>query len=406
MPELATTLQLSESDKTAMIEAIGAQIEARIKTGVVSPLQTQIANEWVNEVKEGFIAEHGYDPDEVWNNQDRVGFSLKKVRENIHKHTLREAVTETQFSALTRYGVVKQIIGGYNLAPTAYEGVALIVNSNTFEENYAPTYGTDIPDVVEDGEEAGESRLAGFQIRIGNQRYAKVFAISKTLFEDDQTGQIKLETGQFGKRMKHAEEKAAMVNFFAQGQTSNIGTNGGQVPSTNIAGYALGQGNAVTTAGQISQANIENAVTAMSYVTDPLGNLLLPNWNALLCAATDKLLVKKILQSMYSSAVPSATAGTVGYFMTDNVLKGEFDLFSTPFISTTQGVRAGISTGAPWALLEKQSKALIFQNRTSLKIVQETPTAGKSFDRNEFRYLNERRFGTNPVDSRYAFYGN
>jgi hypothetical protein len=381
-------------------------LSSAFSSGGTSAIQTKVANAWLKDMREGFMSEWGYDPDEVWNHSDEPGFSLGTVRESIRRSTMREAVTEMQFAALTRYGVVKELVGGYNLAPTVYKQAARIVNSGTSEENYAPTYGSDIPDVVEDGEEAGESRMAGFTLRIRNERYAKVLAISKTLFQDDQTGQLKLESSVFGKRMAHAEEKAVMQNFFAFGTTANTGNAGGQVPATNIAGTAVGQGLVTTTLGQINQQRLEDGWTAAAYVTDPLGNLIVVEWDALIIAKVDEILTRKLLQSMYSPSVPGAT-GTVGYFMTENILKGMFQILATPFISTLAGVRAGLAGGAaPWALIEKNSKAMIFQNRTALQVIQEVANAGKSFDRNEVRLLTERRFGTNPVDGRFAFWGN
>ena len=397
MPEAALTNE-------KLLESFQAALARVVRTDGVDNEQNRIAKLWLEPIRESFIEEWGYDPDEVWNHQNDPGFSLRAVKESIRRATMREAVTDSQFYALTRYGVVKQLIGGYNLAPTVYKEVATIVNSESAEENYAPTYGSDIPEVVDDGEEASESRLAGFTVRLRNERYAKFLAISKTLFDDDQTGQLNMETKAFGGRMAHAEEKAAFIAFFLAGQTSNIGNAGGQIPATNIAGSALGQNNTTTSTGQLSQAKLEDGLSAAGYVTDPLGNLLVVDWNGLVCGWSDRLLAKKIIESMYSPTNPGA--GAIGYFMTQNVLKNEFTIHASRFISTQVGVRAGLSSGQPWALIQKQSKALVFQNRSALQVVQETPNAGKSLDRNEFRWLSQRRFGVGPVDFRFAYIGN
>ncbi|MGH7756079.1 MAG: hypothetical protein ACREM8_07335, partial [Vulcanimicrobiaceae bacterium] len=150
----------------------------------------------LNDIREAFRAEWGYDPETVWSQSKAYGFSLNAVRESIAKHTMREAVTQAQFYALTRYGVNRQIVDGYKLVPTVYKDVSYVINSTASEELYFPLYGTDVPDAVEDGEQAGESRMAGFSVRILNQRFAKILNISKTLFRNDQTGQIKMQTSE------------------------------------------------------------------------------------------------------------------------------------------------------------------------------------------------------------------
>lgn len=394
-------VSVQDQEQAQLMETFRLALNSAVSRGGHSSVQEKVANTWVAAMREEFRKEWQYDPEAVWSHSDEPGFSLATVRESIKRTTLREGVTETQFGALTRYGVVKALVGGYNQAPTVYKDLALIVNSNSSEENYAPLYGSDIPDVVEDGEEAAESRLAGFQVRIKNNRYAKILAISKTLYEDDQTGQLKMESVEFGKRMAYAEEKASIVSVFNFGQSSNT-----KLPATNIAGTAIGQGNTTTTPGQLSQGRLEDAWTAASYITDPLNNLMFVEWGALLISKVDEILARKILQSMYNPTVPGG-AGSIGYFMTDNVLHGLFKIFSTPFISTQAGVRPGIvSSAAPWALIQVQGKGMIFQNRTALKVMQELPNAGRSFDRNEVRLLTERRFGVGTIDGRSIFIGN
>lgn len=352
----------------------------------------------LEDIRESFKGEWGYDPEDVWKNERKPGFSLNSIRESIKSNTLRESITQQQFFALTRYGVNKQILDGYKSVPTIYKDVAQIVQSNSAEEVYFPLYGTDVPTEVEDGEAAGESRMAGFAVRIQNKRYAKILPISKTLLRNDQTGQLRHATSDFGKRMSYAEERVTLLNFFAASASA---------PAQSVAGTAKGQNGQATTAGLISQAGLEDAWTAATYQVDPLGELLLVDLNGLIVSKADEILTKKLLEGMYTPTVPGA-AGSVGYFMTKNVVQGLFTIHATPFVDATgKRVRSGINaTYSPWALLQKQSRAMVFQNRTPLTLVQEDPNSGKSFETNQMRYLTEREFGAGVVDALYAFWGN
>jgi hypothetical protein len=351
----------------------------------------KLAEAQLSQLRESHRAEYGFDPEEVWSNVDNPRFSLRKTRESL-KARLREAVSETAFAQLVRYGVQRMLIGAYKQVPTIYQNIHEQVASKTLEEMYAPMYGVDVPVAVKDGEPSPESRLAGLERRIQNHEYARILAISKRLVQDDQTGQIKRIAGTMGQRMKYAEEKASIGTFVANIPSTEF------CYGTNVAGQASG-----TTAGQLTQPSLEAAWSAFASVEDPLGQLALVNPDTVVIAKSDEINARRILQSPQITQV--AAAGSPGSgFMADNILKElGLKIEASQFVASA---RAGIDTSYnPWILCEAK-KSDVFQNRTALEVVQEDPNSGDSFKNREYRYQMDRRFGSGPVDYLFKFIGN
>lgn len=374
-----------------------------------SPTINVAAEDARESVRTTFREAYGYDPQETVKNFDHPRFSIREVYRDIRSRALRESIANEEFFSLTTYGAIGAALDKYQMAEVAYRDVALMTTSNSRAENYALAMGSDIPDAVEDGEEAGTSRMGGFNVRIENVRFAEWLEISRQAIDDDQTNQLTRESGKFGNRMAHTEEKRSWKNYFAAYVAANLFdpvTNPAGVPKTNLAGYAIGQGGAVTTPGQVNQARLEDGWTAATFIADPLGNILAFKWNAWAGCSTDELLVSKLLESMYSPTVPGG-AGSVGYFMTKNVLSGKFTVHTSAFIQTSQGVRDGLVGGtAPWSLMIKQSESMVFQRRAAITTVQEPWNTGKSLALNQLRTLVSERFEVKVVDPRFSYAGN
>ncbi len=359
----------------------------------IQPTQFEkLAEVQLNNLRESFQTEHGINLEEVWEHVDNPKFSLKKVREGIRGLHLREAVSETAFAQLVRYGVQKMMIGRYKQVPTIYQNTHEQVASKTVEEMYAPMYGMEVPVAVKDGEASPESRLAGLERRIQNGEFARILAISKRLVQDDQTGQIKRIAGAMGQRMKYAEEGNAITSYCA------VPPNSEAAYKTNVAGQAAG-----TTAGPFTQPNVEAAWDALTAVEDPLGELTLVVPDIVVVAMQDKLTARRVLQSPQVSQVAAPGSPTSG-FMAENILKDEgLVIQASQFVAKA---RAGIDgTNRPW-LLAQSKMSDVFQNRTALEVEQEDPNSGKSFDNREYRYQMDRRFGSGTIDFLFKFYGN
>ncbi len=351
----------------------------------------QLAEAQLVTLRESTIREYGFDPDEIWAAADNPRFSLKRTRESLRQQ-LREAISETAFAQLVRYGVQRMLIGGYKQVPTVYQNIHEQVASKTLEELYAPMYGVDVPVAVKDGEPSPTSRLAGLERRIENHEFARILAISKRLVQDDQTGQIKRIAGAMGQRMKYAEEKAALGTYCALPAASE------PAYTSNVAGQGSN-----AAAGPMTQPALESAWGSLTKVVDPLGALLLVAPDTVVIAKQDEINARRLLQSEYVTQVAAPGSPTSG-FMAQNVLKTfAFNIEASQFVA---GARAGIDGATnPWMLCEAK-KSDVFQNRTALEVVQEDPNSGDSFTNREYRYQMDRRFGSGPIDYLFKYFGN
>lgn len=361
------------------------------KGSVVSPDLQKFTAMNVERYRESFKREYGFDPNDVIQHFNAPGFSLREVQASIKKQVLREAVSEQMFGGLIRAGVAKVGVDWYALVPTIYKDIAYINPSDKFEEWYNPVHRGDIPVALQPGEPAPEGKIAGFQVNIRNLRYARAMTIERELIDDDQTNTIIQRAQAMGEGMAYAEELASIIALFAASASA---------PASNVAGNTTA---IATSAGQLTQPNLENAWTALTYVTDLEGNFMLVRPNALVVNTSDELTAEKLMQSMFQPAAPAGTAGSIGYFQTKNVLEGKFSIHATAFVNKA---RAGINaTYAPWALMEK-AKSLVFQPRTPLSVEQEAPNSGASLMQYQYRYVAQRRFGVNVVEPRFTFWGN
>ncbi|GAC1311014.1 MAG: hypothetical protein NVSMB19_25360 [Vulcanimicrobiaceae bacterium] len=351
----------------------------------------------VTRLRESFQREHGYDPDDVMQHMASPGFSFKKVRESIRKQVLREAIAESMFAYLTRYGVQKILMDQYDLVETIYDDIALTNPSKGFEEWYAPLHRYDIPLPVERGEPAPEGRINGLSVAIRNQRYARAFVIERELIEDDQTGQIVRRAQEMGDGMKYAEELACLNAFFTAG--TNAAVTSGQTPFSNVAGAS---GNA-TAASALTQPALEAAWTALTLILDLEGNFMLVKPDALVVGTQDQITAEKLMTSTFQPSFPTGTAGSTGYFNTKNVLEGKFTIYASAFVQKIRVANSG--AGYPWALTQKK-RSLVFQPRTPVTVEQEARNSSVSLLQYEDRYVLQRRFGTGMVDGRFTIWMN
>lgn len=387
-------------------------VEDRIREALKTPELARVtqANEawfwkmserWRNAERNRFRERFGWDPKPQ---TDKPGFNLLEAKKQLReRYKLNEAVTETQLFALTTFMLVDNIVGAYQLKPVIYRKLAKIVQSRTLDSNFFPLQRGDIPLPVAEGEETPESSLGGNLTRIRNYKFARTIPISEEMEQDDQTGQVLDMANILGEGMAYAEEQWWIINLLSQYVAAQIRSAGGIIPPMCVAGQApSGYGGPTCTAGAVSQVNIENLFTAAEFVTDIEGNFALVVPNAGLFSSGDKIAVKKIMQSVYNPSTPSASANVVGGIFSENVLKGEFEMYFTPFIIRA---RAGIASGNPWGLGEA-GKIGAFQDRTPLTVIQEVPNAGQSFDRDLRRTKAKRRFGAGVVLPEFFLVGN
>src|SRR5581483_678079 len=136
---------------------------------------------------------------------------------------LREAVAETAFPTLLRSGVQNFLFDGYEQVAVIFPDLVRVVQSDKFEELYAPLYGAELPKQVNRGQRFEGSRLQGLDKRLANIKFGRMLEVDRELVEDDQTGQIIQKASTMGERMRYVEELAVMNAILSATYSTGIG---------------------------------------------------------------------------------------------------------------------------------------------------------------------------------------
>jgi hypothetical protein len=324
------------------------------------------------------------------------GYDAEKLRRAFEHpllsiHRLREANAESAFPQLLRAGVQNFMFDAYAQVGVIYPDLVRVVNSNKFEELYAPMYGAENPKQVNPGQRFEDSRLQGIDVRVRNIKFGRMLGIERELVDDDQTGQISQRASQLGQRIRIVEETTALNALFA------------------TASYTTTIGNRPSSGGKLAQPLLEAADIALQGMQDPLGNFILVQPDTLVCAPGDKFNAAKLLGSALQPSVPgasgqtanTATSGGTGWTNTVNPLQGLYALKVSRFVPAV-----GFDATNPAWLLMQSKVALVFQDRDALEVAQENTQSGDSFDHDIYRYRVRRRFNAALIEPRYGFRGN
>lgn len=328
---------------------------------------------------------------------DRINWGHRKL--SVMK--LREAVGETAFPQLLRTGVQNFLFDGYEQVGVVYPDLVRVVNSDKFEELYAPLYGAELPKQVNPSQKFEGSRLSGLDVRLRNIKFGRMLEIERELVDDDQTGQIVQKASSMGERVRYVEELAVMNALLNATYTTTIGNK-----------FSAGKG--------LLQAPLEEATIKLHKMKDPLGQLIMVQPDTLLVSPSDEFNAAKLLQSALQPSVPGAAghvlggteagtgvaSGGTGWTMTTNPLQGLFALKVSRFLpSSLDATKGEDGTNGAWFLMQAK-KSLVFQDRDPLEVAQEAQNAGESFNRDQYRWRVRRRFNTAVIESRYIFRGN
>lgn len=326
-----------------------------------------------------------YNPDELKAAWEHPEFSVRR---------LREANAESAFPQLLRAGVQNFLFDGYASVGVVYPDIVRVVQSNKFEELYAPLYGAELPKQVQPSQSFEDSRLQGLDFKLRNVKWGRILGVERELVDDDLTGQIVQKASTMGERIRYVEEQTVMNAIIAASYTTAIG-------NINSGGAKL------------SQSLLEGADIALQTIKDPLGQLILVQPDTLLVSPADKFNAAKLLQSALQPSVPgaagqtanTASSGGTGYVMTANPLQGLYAIKVSRFLPGTSNANTLDGTNGAWFLLESK-KSVVWQDRDPLEVSQEAPNSGESFQRDQYRYRTRRRGAAGVVESRYLYRGN
>lgn len=348
----------------------------------------------------------GIDPSVVdWYDPD---LSIKGLREALVK--MREATAESAMPQLLRAGVSNFMFDAYQTVPTIYQDLVRVANSNKYEELYAPLYNSELPVEIFPSEPFPDSRIVGLDVHVRNRKFGRIIAFERELVDDDQTGQIQQRAANLGEMMRYVEELTVMQAIINATD-----------PITGASAYSTTIGNEPAAPGQLSQPGLETADIALQNMLDPLGNFLLVMPDTVLVSPADKFNVLKLINSTLQPSVPgssgqnsgTASSGGTGWTMTVNPLQGEYAPKISRFLPGATSTQGGPGLTGPgldgshgaWFLLQAQ-KAIVFQDREALEVMQEAPTTGTAFSVDQYRYRVRRRFAARVIDGRFSYRGN
>lgn len=327
-------------------------------------------------------------------------FSWKRLKENLYANEgkLREATAESAFGQLLRYGVQHFMFDAYkSVTDFVYTDLVSARPSSNRQEWYAPLFGVEIPRDVPTGGSFEDSKISGLDVEVVNKKVGRMFTVERELIDDDQTGQVQQRASQLGERLRYKEEADTLgVDVFTLA-TQNRGI-------TGVAGqsYTAAIGNRPAVYATLSQTGIENADIALHNMLDPLGNRILVKPSLLLISPADKFNGAKLLQSALQPSIPgaagqtynTATSGLTGFTGTINPLQGLYAMKVSRFLPASY-----------WYLMEPKT-SIVWQDRDPLELVMEARDAGRSFERDEYRWRLRRRYATAVIEYRYLFCGN
>lgn len=364
----------------------------------------------------------------------REGGSIKQwwaaVREACHG--LREANAETALGFLLRKGVSTAVNDFYHSQPTQYDQYCLTTGSTTVAEWYAPLYNSTIAGPIANGAEFPESAIIGENSNIVNVVFGKREAVERTLFDDDQTGQIAQRARLLAESMATLKEIWTSFRYLGTARTyANVTVPASGYSTTDINGTAITTpfstsiygtyGNRPSSFGILNVGHMKVALTTLLKAVDPLQNRIIVKADCLLHSNDDALNADMLL---FPGPYP-ATPGQSDTTLANNPVLGG----TSATAGTSQGAYAGFAGGAfasnpfgrmgikgvrlpywpswAWAIMEAK-KGFVLQERDPVEVIQEAPNSGSYFNFDTIQWRSRWRGNADWVGggSRFAYLGN
>lgn len=384
-----------------MIEAVGGLNEDDRQMVGAYPEMLELAAELTPRFKEACNAGHG----------------IKKWWNTAKAACYREANSEMTLGFLLRKGIEQIGTDWYHRTPTVYRQYSEIAPSNAVAEWYGPLYAGDIAVEIYRGVTIPEGRVQGENSQLVNRKFGRIEAFERELFDDDKTGQIAKRASVLGESMAVTESVYASSRFIGAARTyGQLTVTASNYSTTNYLGaavttpwsstlYSATEGNRPSSYGILNMGNMKFAYQMLMGATDPLGNIIAVNPNTLLHSRNDKVNADLLVQPGYYPA----TVGQSNTTLANNPVLGG----TSSTAGTSQGAYAGYPGGimsnnpiAAWGIkavcevymtawacaLGQSGRGFVFQERTPLEVVQETPNSGNSFNFDVIRYRAMRRF--------------
>lgn len=331
-------------------------------------------------------------------------FNWKKT-----KQKLAEADQMGAFPAVLRAGVQTIVNAAYETVPTTFEQWAHTVNSSRQEELYAPLQGVGFLSQIGENEIYPEVGAVGLDLKLRNRKYGTLFAVSKELMEDDQTGQFQKQSGLLGQYAKQVLEvlcygKLASVSGM---KYANMSVPVSETQPSDESSYPWstsmvgGGSNRPASYAALSQASIQAGFIALMNQKNKLGLKMSVQPDAIIASPHYKYDLAVLLHSGYYPT--GATAGATGGAFSINPIEGIANPIISRFVFDNNGSVSNDSKA--WYVLDSKVPAFVAQIREAAVVELENPASGMSFDRDVIRFKVRIRANADFIDPRFFYQG-
>lgn len=339
-------------------------------------------------------------------------FSWKKAREKIEAR-FQEADSASVFTQFLRAGIQTITNAMYEATVTTYEDFVTVVQSKLDTELYAPNHGVAFPEEVPIGGKYPEVGVAALDIKLVNRKFGSMYVVEKNLVEDDQTGSFQRQASLLAEYLKLLNEVwiygklqsvAAMkyINLTVP-QSETKPSYEANYPWTSSAAPFRGGGyNQPTAFGALTQTNIQNGLIALMNQLNLQGIKMQVSPTRLLITPHYVFDASVLLHSAYYPS-GAAAAGAVGGAFAENPIKGLLDLTVSRYIPDQNGNFIGDTK--PWMIVDDTKPFFISQLREAVKLEQENPNSGRSFEEDLMRWKASTRMNGDWIDPRFAWRG-
>lgn len=346
-------------------------------------------------------------------------FSFKELRRFAVKQyrALNEANAPQAFGQLFRVGVQTIANAWYLRRPVSWPQYMQEYASRNRQEFHAPLFGSALPTLTGPGEPYSESRVIGQDIEVINHKFMGGESFDRELFDDDQTGQIRVRAQHLGEAQKALEEVyAAQRVTGVAGTIANVKVAASRYKTQNADGAAISTvfsdtiystalgGNRKPNGAfhQLDVPSIKAARAQLLNAVDPNNVRLLSDPRTLLISPMDVDVAAILAHSAYYPAV-QGLAGTTASTAASGALAAPFA--QNPFVGMLNPV-VNVYL-APWSwYLGDSSKGMVFQRRDPMEVVQEVPNSGNSFNFDTIRFRSRARWEQEWLEARFWFQGN
>lgn len=307
---------------------------------------------------------------------------------------LKETNAVTAFGALLRLGVQNIIAKAYNLVPLVWDKVAMTVPSSAFIQPYGSTFRAQLPHEVAAGDEFPDSNVSSYGALVENVKFGRVLSYQKEALDDDQTGELVSKASELGENMAIYQELAFAATICDMALTEGDLT---YTPDTytdpdgttgvyKTAAVDALRANRVASMGAPSLALLRELRYLLKNMHQPDGQKVLINPNCIVYHHLNEQELTVLLDSPnYPGSVSAAsTPGATGGTMAVNPLKGLYTRYECRYLNAA-------GSNPAWFMGQANTRSIIWQERDGLQVLQESPDAGKSFDRDLVRWRTRKR---------------